>query len=178
MGWCPGWEHRDVHNIYGMWQQAATAEGIKRRSQGQQHPPPSALIFCPSLTSERCLDYNCCPAAGTERPFVLSRAFFAGSQKYGAIWTGDNKAAWDHLEVRACVAVAGLAIHCGHGLGSAAGKHSHALERRRGGSALCRGRYGRILWQPRVGALGPLVSGMRYGHGVARGCRPCQASDM
>jgi len=31
------------------------------------------------------------------RPFVLSRAFFAGSQRYGAIWTGDNKAKWDHL---------------------------------------------------------------------------------
>lgn len=25
------------------------------------------------------------------RPFVLSRAFYAGSQRYGAIWTGDNK---------------------------------------------------------------------------------------
>lgn len=45
-----GWEHRDVHNIYGMWQQASTAEGIIRRSGGK------------------------------ERPFVLSRAFFVGSQ--------------------------------------------------------------------------------------------------
>ena len=45
-----GWENRDVHNVYGMWQQAATAEGIRRR------------------------------AGGVERPFVLSRAFFAGSQ--------------------------------------------------------------------------------------------------
>lgn len=31
------------------------------------------------------------------RPFVLSRAFFAGSQRYGAIWTGDNLGTWDHL---------------------------------------------------------------------------------
>lgn len=31
------------------------------------------------------------------RPFVLSRAFFAGSQKYGAVWTGDNAAEWSHL---------------------------------------------------------------------------------
>jgi len=64
-----GWEHRDVHNIYGMWQQAATAVGETRRSDG-----------------------------GMDRPFVLSRAFFAGSQKYGAIWTGDNKADWGHLK--------------------------------------------------------------------------------
>lgn len=62
-----GWEHRDVHNIWGMWQQAATAQGITMRS------------------------------GGVERPFVLSRAFFSGSQKYGAIWTGDNKADWGHM---------------------------------------------------------------------------------
>lgn len=33
------------------------------------------------------------------RPFVLSRAFFAGSQKFGAIWTGDNAASWEHLAI-------------------------------------------------------------------------------
>ncbi|CAJ0631276.1 14465_t:CDS:10 [Entrophospora sp. SA101] len=48
-----GWEHRNLHNIYG-------------------------LVY---------------------RPFVLSRAFFAGTQRYGAIWTGDNAASWDHLAI-------------------------------------------------------------------------------
>ncbi|XP_065833509.1 neutral alpha-glucosidase AB-like isoform X2 [Oscarella lobularis] len=62
-----GWEHRDVHNIYGMLHLQATAEGLVRRSNGRL------------------------------RPFVLSRAFFAGSQRYGAIWTGDNLAHFDHL---------------------------------------------------------------------------------
>ena len=32
-----------------------------------------------------------------ERPFVLSRAFFSGTQRVGPIWTGDNGADWDHL---------------------------------------------------------------------------------
>ena len=32
------------------------------------------------------------------RPFVLSRAFFAGSQRYGPVWTGDNTATWAHLK--------------------------------------------------------------------------------
>ncbi|HZW10050.1 MAG TPA: TIM-barrel domain-containing protein [Phycisphaerales bacterium] len=32
------------------------------------------------------------------RPFVLSRANFLGGQRYAATWSGDNTAAWDHLE--------------------------------------------------------------------------------
>ncbi|KAI9204856.1 glycosyl hydrolases family 31-domain-containing protein [Polychytrium aggregatum] len=61
-------EHRDVHNIYGMLQHRSTYEGHLLRS------------------------------IDNDRPFILSRAFFAGSQRYGAIWTGDNFARWDHLE--------------------------------------------------------------------------------
>nr|XP_027781781.1 neutral alpha-glucosidase C [Marmota flaviventris] len=63
------WEHRELHNIYGFYQQMATAEGLIQRSKGK------------------------------ERPFVLSRSFFAGSQKYGAVWTGDNTAEWSYLKI-------------------------------------------------------------------------------
>lgn len=34
---------------------------------------------------------------GNRRPFVLTRAGFAGLQRYTAIWTGDNKADEDHM---------------------------------------------------------------------------------
>ena len=37
-------------------------------------------------------------SGGSLRPFVLSRAFYAGSQRYGAIWTGDNSGEWSHLK--------------------------------------------------------------------------------
>ncbi|KAG1957789.1 neutral alpha-glucosidase AB [Pimephales promelas] len=63
------WEHRDVHNLYGLYVQKATADGLIQRS------------------------------GGVERPFVLTRAFFAGSQRYGAVWTGDNAAEWGHLKI-------------------------------------------------------------------------------
>ncbi|XP_048884257.1 neutral alpha-glucosidase AB [Brienomyrus brachyistius] len=63
------WEHRDVHNLYGFYVQMATAEGLIQRS------------------------------GGVERPFVLTRAFFAGSQRLGAVWTGDNAAEWGHLKI-------------------------------------------------------------------------------
>jgi len=65
-----GVEHREWHNLYGFYQQAATADGLVKRH-----------------------------ADANERPFVLSRAFFAGSQRFGAMWTGDNVASWDHLAI-------------------------------------------------------------------------------
>ena len=33
----------------------------------------------------------------TQRPMVLSRSFFAGSQRFGPIWTGDSGATWKYL---------------------------------------------------------------------------------
>ncbi|KAG9268585.1 neutral alpha-glucosidase C [Astyanax mexicanus] len=66
---CGGWEHREMHNLYGFFQHLATFEGLINRS------------------------------GGLERPFVLSRSFFAGSQRVGAIWTGDNLATWQYLKI-------------------------------------------------------------------------------
>jgi len=34
-----------------------------------------------------------------ERPFVLTRANYAGGHRYAAAWTGDNISSWDHLEM-------------------------------------------------------------------------------
>jgi len=64
-----GVEHREIHNLYGFYFTSATAEGQVRRSNGRL------------------------------RHFVLSRAFFAGSQRSGAVWTGDNMAEWSHLQM-------------------------------------------------------------------------------
>lgn len=75
-----GVEHREWHNLYGMYMQRATMEGQLVRQ----------LPAAPSTQVE--------VAAAMARPFVLSRAFFAGSQRYGAIWTGDNTAEWGHLQ--------------------------------------------------------------------------------
>ncbi|KAL2119569.1 hypothetical protein VTJ04DRAFT_6530 [Mycothermus thermophilus] len=62
------WEHRDVHNLYGLTFHSATFEALKSRKPGE-----------------------------LRRPFVLTRAFFSGSQRAAAMWTGDNQADWGHL---------------------------------------------------------------------------------
>lgn len=35
--------------------------------------------------------------APEKRPFILTRAGFAGIQRYAAVWTGDNYSGWEHL---------------------------------------------------------------------------------
>lgn len=37
--------------------------------------------------------------APNRRPFILTRSFFAGSQRYAMVWTGDNMAKWEHLKM-------------------------------------------------------------------------------
>ncbi|KAF9478104.1 glycoside hydrolase family 31 protein [Pholiota conissans] len=64
-----GWEHRDIHNINGMLFSNLTFQAVAERTN-----PPM-------------------------RPFVLTRSFFAGSQRFGAMWTGDNLGTWEHMAV-------------------------------------------------------------------------------
>ncbi len=34
-----------------------------------------------------------------ERPFIITRACYAGTQKYATVWTGDNQSLWAHLQM-------------------------------------------------------------------------------
>ncbi|CAG0886935.1 unnamed protein product [Darwinula stevensoni] len=85
-----GWEHRDVHNLYGFLNHMSTHKGHLLRSNGQL------------------------------RPFILTRAAFVGSQRYAAIWTGDNMAKWEHLKatIPMCISLslAGMSF-CGADVG-------------------------------------------------------------
>ncbi len=35
----------------------------------------------------------------TKRPFTITRSGYAGVQRYAAVWTGDNVATWEHLQI-------------------------------------------------------------------------------
>ena len=59
-----------------------------------------------------------------KRPFLLTRAAFSGSQRFGSIWTGDNFSTWEHLQIAniQCqrLSVSGFS-HCGTDIGGFAG---------------------------------------------------------
>ncbi|OHT00096.1 Neutral alpha-glucosidase AB [Tritrichomonas foetus] len=61
-------ENREIHNIYGFLNTAATFQGLLERNSN-------------------------------ERPFILSRSHFSGSQKHVWVWSGDNVATWDDLAI-------------------------------------------------------------------------------
>ncbi|CCH58784.1 hypothetical protein TBLA_0A10040 [Henningerozyma blattae CBS 6284] len=65
-----GFEERSVHNVYGLTVHESTYESVKQ-------------IYSKS----------------DRRPFILTRSFFAGSQRTAAVWTGDNVATWDYLRM-------------------------------------------------------------------------------
>ncbi|CCF59252.1 hypothetical protein KAFR_0G02180 [Kazachstania africana CBS 2517] len=64
-----GREERSIHNLYGLTVHEATYASIKELYHSMK------------------------------RPFILTRSFFAGSQRTAATWTGDNVASWDYLKV-------------------------------------------------------------------------------
>ena len=74
--------HRDVHNAYGTLEHMSSYEGWARKYSGDDL-----------------------------RPFILSRSYFFGSQKYGPMWTGDTQALldepWGSLNEMLSIGVAG-----------------------------------------------------------------------
>ncbi|KAG7664986.1 ROT2 [[Candida] subhashii] len=67
-----GWEHRSLHNLYGLTYHQATYHAMQARLEDR----PSR-----------------------QRPFVLTRSYFAGSQRSAAMWTGDNMSKWEYLKI-------------------------------------------------------------------------------
>lgn len=96
-----GFEHRDIHNIYGSLYHRASANAIEERADGAHR-----------------------------RPFILSRSFYAGSQTTTTIWTGDNQSSWEHLQVSIPMllsnGIAGMTF-CGADVGGFIGEPSTEL---------------------------------------------------
>lgn len=63
-------EHRSVHNLWGKSFHELTYASLVKRLQNSVR----------------------------QRPFILARSYFAGSQRTAAMWTGDNMAQWEYLQ--------------------------------------------------------------------------------
>ncbi|KAH0829071.1 glycoside hydrolase family 31 protein [Lanmaoa asiatica] len=88
-----GWEHRDVHNINGMLFVRASLNslGLTHRSL----VTPSFTLYQANQTYNALYHRSDPP----KRPFVLTRAYYAGTQRFAAMWTGDNLGTWEHMAV-------------------------------------------------------------------------------
>lgn len=60
-----------------------------------------------------------------KRPFTITRAAYAGTQRYSSVWTGDNIATWEHLRIGLLqlqrLSVSGLSF-CGTDIGGFTGE--------------------------------------------------------
>ena len=65
------WEHRSVHNVFGLTFHEATYNSMIKRLS----------------------------TTGRQRPFILTRSYFAGSQRTAAMWSGDNMSKWEYLKI-------------------------------------------------------------------------------
>lgn len=65
------WEHRSVHNVFGLTYHEATYKSLMKRQS----------------TTDR------------QRPFILTRSYYAGSQRTAAMWSGDNMSKWEYLKI-------------------------------------------------------------------------------
>lgn len=83
-----------------------------------------------------------------KRPFTLTRSFFAGTQRIGASWTGDNMGDWPHLQstvpMMLANGVAGMAF-CGGERETRSSAQRYLLTDQ---CSLEHRRRGRLLWQP------------------------------
>jgi alpha 1,3-glucosidase len=68
------YEEREVHSLYGHLMSSASFGGLCKRDKNKNR-----------------------------RPFVLTRSYFVGTQKYTAVWTEDNAATWEHLRNSLCL---------------------------------------------------------------------------
>ncbi|MDI3317076.1 MAG: glycoside hydrolase family 31 protein [Bacillota bacterium] len=74
-------------------------EDVTHRDERGRTLPHAAVHNAYALLEAEATRQGMLRARPDERPFLLTRAGFAGIQRYAAVWTGDNASWWEHLQM-------------------------------------------------------------------------------
>ena len=96
MGAAGFWNDMDEPAVFLTPTKTMPLDNVHRTDDGAKHPHTEIHnIF--GLENVRATFDGVKKLQPNERPFVLTRAAYAGAQRYAATWTGDNSSTWNHL---------------------------------------------------------------------------------
>ncbi|MFP4566453.1 MAG: TIM-barrel domain-containing protein [Spirochaetaceae bacterium] len=111
--WAELHENLFAHGVAGIWNDMnEPADFSGDFAVRTDFTPPADVTVRPDGEGTRALEryhnvygHNMCRATAEaferhlpeQRPFILTRAAYAGTQRYAAVWTGDNHSWWEHL---------------------------------------------------------------------------------
>jgi alpha-glucosidase len=96
MGAAGFWNDMDEPSVFLTPTKTMPLDNVHRTDDGAKHPHTEIHnIF--GLENVRATFDGVKKLQPNERPFVLTRAAYAGAQRYAATWTGDNSSTWNHL---------------------------------------------------------------------------------
>jgi alpha-glucosidase len=96
MGVSGFWNDMNEPSVFFTPTKTMPLDNVHRTDDGAKHPHTEIHnVF--GMQNVRATYDGLRKLQGDERPFVLTRAAYAGAQRYAATWTGDNSSTWNHL---------------------------------------------------------------------------------
>ena len=98
MGVSGFWNDMNEPSVFNTSTKTMPLDNVHRTDDGAKHPHTEIHnVF--GMQNVRATFDGLRKLQGDERPFVLTRAAYAGAQRYAATWTGDNSSTWNHISM-------------------------------------------------------------------------------
>ncbi|HJZ64961.1 MAG TPA: glycoside hydrolase family 31 protein [Candidatus Acidoferrum sp.] len=98
MGASGFWNDMNEPSVFNTPTKTMPLDNVHRTDDGAKHPHTEIHnVF--GMQNVRATYDGLRKLEGDERPFVLTRAAYAGAQRFAATWTGDNSSTWNHLSM-------------------------------------------------------------------------------
>lgn len=96
MGAAGYWNDMNEPSVFNVPGNTMSPDAVHRMDDGSQRDH-RAIHNVYGMLNARATYEGLLKLQPEQRPFVLTRAAYAGTQRYAATWTGDNTASWHHL---------------------------------------------------------------------------------